>query len=186
MPQPTEISLAELGKISSLSTPNQCLALFRIPIHRELPQSDLTVVLDDIRDPGNLGTLIRLCDWFGVTKLVCSRESADVFNPKVVQATMGSLARVDVQYLDIAGFLKDYDGLVVGTFMDGENLYQSLIAEKMAIVFGNEANGISPAVEKLCKKRIAIPLFGPLKKAESLNVATAAAVVLGEVRRRGN
>lgn len=184
MPEPLRISEAELAKISALTTPNQCLALFRIPVSRNLPESTVTLVLDDVRDPGNLGTIVRLCDWFGITRLVCSPHSADVYNPKVVQATMGSLARVEVSYLELAVFASDYDGEIIGTFMDGENLYESTFTGKLALVLGNEANGISEQIEKLCSRRIAVPRFGPIQKAESLNVATAAAIILGEVSRR--
>ncbi len=184
MPPAIEVSEGELGKISALTTPNQCLAIYRIPSGLNLPKSRITVVLDDIRDPGNLGTIIRLCDWFGVTNLVCSKESADIYNPKVVQATMGSLARVEVSYADLSAYISGFEGEIIGTFMDGENLYESTFTENIAIVLGNEANGISSQIEKRCTRRIAIPRFGPLQKAESLNVATAAAVMLGELRRR--
>lgn len=186
MPDAVAVSDAELGKISALKTPNQCLALFRISDNRNLPESQITVVLDDIRDPGNLGTIIRLCDWFGVSRLVCSRESADVYNPKVVQATMGSLARVEVVYTDLESFIASFDGQVMGTFMDGENIYATHFPNRCAIVLGNEANGISSKIEKLCDSKISIPRFGALQKAESLNVATAAAIVLGEVCRRSD
>ncbi len=186
LPEPEPVFEAELAKISSLTTPNQCLALFQIPVSRDLPDSDTTVLLDDVRDPGNLGTIVRLCDWFGVTRLVCSPHCADVYNPKVVQATMGSLARVEVSYMDLAAFATDFDGEIVGTFMDGESIYDAPVGGKTAIIMGNEANGISHAVEKLCDRKISVPRFGAIQKAESLNVATAAAIILGEVSRRSS
>ncbi len=180
----TGISETELKKISALSSPNNCLAVFHIPETKPVDQTGLIVALDDIRDPGNLGTIIRLCDWFGISELVCSNETADCYNPKVVQATMGSLARVNVSYIDLGDFLKNTELPVFGTFMDGENIYQKKLPETGVVVFGNEANGISSAVEKFMQQRISIPRFGKLQKTESLNVATAAAIILSEFRRR--
>lgn len=173
----------DLKKISALTTPNSCLALFKIPQKREIATSGLIIALDDIRDPGNLGTILRLCDWFGVEQVVCSRETVDIYNPKVVQATMGSISRVNVAYLDLCDYITQTDLNVFGTFMDGENIYKSNLPQEGIIVMGNEANGISEAVEELIKKRIAIPRFGDLQKTESLNVATATAIVLSEFKR---
>lgn len=177
------VSNAELKKMSALSTANNCLAVFRIREERPIDESGLVVALDDIRDPGNLGTIIRLCDWFGISQLVCSNGTADLYNPKVVQSTMGSMARVNVLYTELDEFLKNTKLPVFGTFMDGATLYDEKLPGAGIIVLGNEANGISAEVEKLCKHRIAIPRFGKLQKAESLNVATAAAIVLSEFRR---
>jgi len=173
----------DLKKISALTTPNSCLAVFKIPEEREIATSGLIIALDDIRDPGNLGTILRLCDWFGVEQVVCSRETVDIYNPKVVQATMGSITRVNVAYLDLCDYITQTDLSVFGTFMDGENIYKSNLPQEGIIVMGNEANGISEAVEELIKKRIAIPRFGDLQKTESLNVATATAIVLSEFKR---
>lgn len=177
------ITEAELKKITALTTPNNCLALFKIPQEQEINSDGLVVALDDIRDPGNLGTILRLCDWFGVKDVVCSKETVDIFNPKVVQATMGSITRVNVVYADLQDFLSNAAEPVYGTFMDGENIYQSVLPAKGVIVMGNEANGISPVIEKLCTQRIAIPRFGDLQQTESLNVATATAIILNEFRR---
>lgn len=179
----TLVSDAGLKKITALTTPNNCLALFKIPAQKPVADSGLSVALDDVRDPGNLGTIVRLCDWFGVRQLLCSNETADLYNPKVVQATMGSMARVNVVYLDLPEFLSTSKRQVFGTFMDGRNIYSQKLPANGIIVLGNEANGISPAVEKFCSDRIAIPRFGDLQQAESLNVATAAAIVLSEFRR---
>jgi len=173
----------DLKKISALTTPNSCLAVFKIPQEREIATSGLIIALDDIRDPGNLGTILRLCDWFGVEQVVCSRETVDIYNPKVVQATMGSITRVNVAYLDLCDYITQTDLSVFGTFMDGKNIYKSNLPQEGIIVMGNEANGISEAVEELIKKRIAIPRFGDLQKTESLNVATATAIVLSEFKR---
>lgn len=172
-----------LRKMSALATANDCLAVFRMKEPKSVDWVGLTVVLDDVRDPGNLGTIIRLCDWFGVESLVCSPESADLYNPKVVQATMGSLARVNVQYLPLDEILQNVQMPVYGTVMDGENVYRSSLPENAILVMGNEASGISPEVEKYCTRRISIPRFGDLQKTESLNVATATAVFLSEFRR---
>lgn len=177
------ISEAELKKISALTTPNTCLAVFKIPKAKEIAEKGLIVALDDVRDPGNLGTIIRLCDWFGIETLFCSEESVDVYNPKVVQATMGSISRVNVVYGNLEVFLSQSKLPVFGTFMDGKNIYQEKLPKKGIIIMGNEANGISSAVEKLVSERIAIPRFGNLQVTESLNVATATAIMLSEFKR---
>jgi TrmH family RNA methyltransferase len=177
------ITEAELKKISALTTPNGCLALFVTPEEKPVPNTGLIVALDDVRDPGNLGTIIRLCDWFGIAHLVCSEQCVDVFNPKVVQATMGSLTRVNVVYTDLEAYLAKTKLPVFGTFMDGENIYETALPENGIIVMGNEANGISQAIEGKAGHRISIPRFGDLQQTESLNVATAAAIILSEFRR---
>ena len=177
------ISEAELKKISALATPNSCLAVFKIPKAKEMKESGLILALDDVRDPGNLGTIIRLCDWFGIETLFCSEETVDIYNPKVVQATMGSISRVNVVYGDLENFLIKTKLTVFGTFMDGKNIYQESLPNDGVIVMGNEANGISEAVEKLVTDRIAIPRFGDLQITESLNVATATAIILSEFKR---
>lgn len=177
------ISEAELKKISALTTPNTCLAVFKIPKAKEMIEKGLIVALDDVRDPGNLGTIIRLCDWFGIETLFCTEESVDIYNPKVVQATMGSISRVNVVYGNLESFLSQTKLPVFGTFMDGKNIYQEKLPKEGVIIMGNEANGISPSVEKLVSERIAIPRFGNLQVTESLNVATATAIILSEFKR---
>ena len=178
------ISEAELKKISALTTPNTCLAVFKIPKVKEMVEKGLIVALDDVRDPGNLGTIIRLCDWFGIETLFCSEESVDIYNPKVVQATMGSISRVNVVYGNLETFLSQTKLPVFGTFMDGNNIYQEELPKEGIIIMGNEANGISTSVEKLVSDRIAIPRFGNLQVTESLNVATATAIILSEFKRK--
>lgn len=173
----------ELKKISNLSTANNCLALFQIPAEQPIQNSPITLALDDIRDPGNMGTIIRLCDWFGIRQIVCSEETVDVYNPKVIQATMGSISRVNITYLDLPNYLKDSKVLVYGTFMDGKNVYKEKLASDCILVLGNEANGISKNVEAVITNKLAIPRFGPLQKTESLNVATATAIFLSEFKR---
>ena len=178
------ISEPELKKISALTTPNTCLAVFKIPKVKEMFEKGLIVALDDVRDPGNLGTIIRLCDWFGIETLFCSEESVDIYNPKVVQATMGSISRVNVVYGNLETFLSQTKLPVFGTFMDGNNIYQEELPKEGIIIMGNEANGISTSVEKLVSERIAIPRFGNLQVTESLNVATATAIILSEFKRK--
>ena len=177
------INTNELKKISALTTPNTCLAVFKIPIEKKLEENGLIVALDNVRDPGNLGTIIRLCDWFGITQLICSTETVDIYNPKVVQATMGSIGRVAVFYQDIAAFLKKTQLPVFGTFMEGENVYQKSLPQNGILVMGNEANGISESVSKSITQKLSIPRFGKLQQTESLNVATATAILLSEFKR---
>lgn len=178
------ISDSDLKKISALTTPNTCLAVFKIPKVKDVVEKGLIVALDDVRDPGNLGTIIRLCDWFGIETLFCSEESVDIYNPKVVQATMGSISRVNVVYGNLENFLTNTKLPIFGTFMDGKNIYQEELPKEGIIVMGNEANGISESVEKLVSERIAIPRFGNLQVTESLNVATATAIILSEFKRK--
>jgi TrmH family RNA methyltransferase len=177
-----EVKDDQLKQMSALSTPNDCLAIFKIKPNDEEINANIVLVLDQIQDPGNLGTIIRLCDWFGVEHIVCSLNTVDVYNPKVVQATMGSLSRVHVHYLPLNDFLKSTSLPIYGTFMSGSSIYEEKI-EKGCIVMGNEANGISAAVEKLIAKKISIPRFGKIQKTESLNVAVATTICLNEVFR---
>lgn len=179
----TLITVAELKKISCLTTPNTALAIFKIPISKAEIANELVVALDAVRDPGNLGTIIRLCDWFGVKNLVCSSETVDCYNPKVVQATMGSLKRVNIIYTDLDLFLKETSLPVFGAFMDGQNVYQSNLPKVGVLILGNEANGISKTIEASVTDKISIPRFGDLQATESLNVATAGAILLSEFRR---
>lgn len=177
------VSEKELQSISYLTTANTCLAVFSIPAEKHLPDSHLQVALDAIRDPGNLGTIIRLCDWFGITSILCSADTVDCYNPKVVQASMGSLARVNITYLELDEFLAHVEIPIYGAFMDGNSIYSESLPKKAVLVMGNEANGISPSIERLINKRISIPRFGKLQETESLNVATATAIILSEFKR---
>ena len=174
----------ELKKITKLATPQTALALFKIPQKKQTITEDFIVALDGVRDPGNLGTIIRLCDWFGVKQLLCSKDTVDCYNEKVVQATMGSIARVEVIYGDLAEEISKLDLPVFGTFMNGENIYESSLSSKGILVLGNEANGISDEIKQLSKHQISIPQFGETKNTESLNVATATAILLSEFKRR--
>jgi len=179
----TLVHETDLKKITALATPNTCLAVFKMPIEKEIKNKGIIVALDSIRDPGNLGTILRLCDWFGVEQLLCSKETVDIYNPKVVQATMGSIARVNVNYVDLNAFVLESKLPVFGTFMDGLNIYKSTLPSEGIIIMGNEANGISEELEKVIKNRLSIPRFGDVQKTESLNVATATAIILSEFRR---
>lgn len=177
------ISDAELKKISALTTANDCLAVFKIKEVNSKSSTGLELALDNIKDPGNMGTIIRLCDWFGISKIVCTEETVDIYNPKVVQATMGSLARVEVLYTNLTDYLKTADVAIFGTFMEGKNIYKTELPSQGIIVMGNEANGISAEIESLVTQKISIPRFGNLQQTESLNVATATAVILSEFKR---
>jgi TrmH family RNA methyltransferase len=177
------VSASDLQKMSGLSNANSCLAVFKMSATKPLQTSGLLVALDDVRDPGNLGTIIRLCDWFGVNQLVCSHETVDVYNPKVIQASMGSLARVNIHLVNLPDFLSATTLPVFGTFMDGTSIYQTILPESGILVMGNEANGISNAVSQIISERLAIPKFGELQQTESLNVATATAIALSEFKR---
>ena len=178
------ISEKDLQRISALKTANTALAVFRMPQPKPITESSLVLALDDVRDPGNMGTIIRLCDWFGIEQLICSLETVDCFNPKVVQATMGSLTRVQIVYTDLEAYLEESKLEIYGTFMNGSSIYSEALPKKGIIVMGNEANGISSKIENLVHKKIGIPQFGNFKATESLNVATATAIVLSAFKGR--
>ena len=177
------ITEKELTMISDFSSPNQVIGIFEIPREKELIKTGLTVALDEVNDPGNLGTIIRLCDWFGISQLICSENTVDCFNQKVVQASMGSLGRVTVSYVDLETYLKEEERVIYGTFLNGTNLYKSKLDADAVIVLGNEANGISDPIKNLVHQKITIPQFGSNQRTESLNVATATAIFLSEFRR---
>ena len=178
-----QVSDQELKKISSLKTPNKVLALFKIPLQKKVNSSGLIVVLDTINDPGNLGTIIRLCDWFGVEQLVCSQDTVDCYNSKVVQATMGSLARVSISYLNLSEYLQTVSIPIFIADMDGVNIHKSKLPASAILVMGNEANGVSDRLKQLISNKISIPRYGNSNQVESLNVATATAILLNEFRR---
>ena len=146
----------------------------------------LVLALDRVQDPGNLGTIIRVADWFGIRQIVCAPETADAYSPKVIQSTMGAIARVRPLYMPIEDYLKLYpEAPLFGTFLDGENIYSSKLAAAGLIVMGNEGRGISDNIARLINRRLLIPSYPPgVPTSESLNVATATAVILSEFRRR--
>ncbi|MCF4102368.1 RNA methyltransferase [Gillisia sp. M10.2A] len=181
------INQAELKKISRLKTPQTAVALFKIPEEEKLEIENLVVALDGVRDPGNLGTIIRLCDWFGIKTLICSKDTVDCYNPKVVQATMGSITRVKIVYKDLSAVLEMQEKVpVMGAYLEGENIYTATLPEKGILIMGNEANGISTSVGKYVSQKINIPQYGDSNTTESLNVATATAILLGEFKRQEN
>ena len=179
-----EINDRELQQISFLKTPHQAMVLVRIPQY-SLDMEDMTgglsLYLDQVQDPGNLGTIIRLADWFGMNSVLCGDGCADPYNPKTVQATMGAIIRVKTYMTDETFFQKLSNFPVYGTFLNGEGIYNAPLSKKAVIVFGNESKGISDEVAQYINKRLTIPSFQPLS--ESLNVATAAAIVCYEFRR---
>ena len=179
----------EIEQISGLKTPQGVIAVFKKPItnHQSpITNGELVLALDGIQDPGNLGTIIRTSDWFGIYDIYCSLDTADCYNPKVVQATMGALAHVRIHYVDLSQWLESVQCPIYGTLLEGENMYTKPLAKEGVIVMGNEGNGISPAVRKLITQSILIPSYK--KEAseviESLNVSIATAIVLAEFRRR--
>jgi TrmH family RNA methyltransferase len=183
----SEVSDDELRKLSFLQHPQQVLAVFPIPQSSTLPDPDqLILALDGVQDPGNLGTIIRIADWFGIKTIYCSEDTVDAWNPKVVQATMGSIARINLIYIDLPELLDTLPDSfpVYGTLLDGEDIYQQPLSENGLIIMGNEGNGISEAVRTRINHRLLIPSFSQGDTAESLNVAIATAITCSEFRRR--
>ena len=191
----------ELRKLSFLQHPQEVLAVFEIPLNSQFSipnreatilnskfstlNSNLSLALDGVQDPGNLGTIIRIADWFGIQTIFCSEDTADCYNPKVVQATMGSLAHVHIIYIDLEAFLQSVDCPIYGTLLDGQNIYQQQLSTEGIIVMGNEGNGISPAIRQLVTHKLLIPNYNTSgETAESLNVAIATAITCAEFRRR--
>ncbi|MFD2162916.1 TrmH family RNA methyltransferase [Paradesertivirga mongoliensis] len=179
-----EITAAELKKISTLSTPQDALALIHIPertiTRPESFKGRFTLVLDGIQDPGNLGTIIRTADWFGFKDIICSFDTVDAYNPKVVQATMGSLSRINVYYEDLGAYFSEPNMPVYGALLDGDSVYETRFGKEGYIILGNEGNGISEKVQKRINTAITIPRFG---EAESLNVAVSTAIICSELKR---
>ncbi|UKK60779.1 RNA methyltransferase [Prevotella communis] len=177
-----EVSDEELRRVSFLQHPQRVLALFFIPTESIPSVSSLSLALDDVQDPGNLGTIIRIADWFGIDTIYCSENTADAWSPKVVQATMGSIARVNIIYTDLQELISKAQVPVYGTLLDGQDIYTQELSKEGIIVMGNEGNGISAPIRKLINRRLLIPQFheGP----ESLNVAIATAITCSEFRRR--
>ena len=187
----TEASQAEIKKVSKLVSPQAVIALVSIPetpFKAEALLNTPVLAFESIRDPGNLGTIIRTADWFGVRHIVCSPDSTDLYNSKVVQSTMGAIARVQVHYQEMEALLKSkamQAKTVFGTFMEGKNIYKTSLEPDPLILFGNESHGLSPGLNSYIQHRITIPSFAPLDSgSESLNVASSVAVVCSELRRR--
>ncbi len=188
----TEISEAELKKISSLSTPNKVFAIATQPefsYNKGEIQNELSLILDNINDPGNFGTIIRIADWFGIKNIFCSNESVDLYNPKVVQASMGAIFRVKVHYVDLEAFLPQYSQSesfnIFGTFLEGKNIYNENLSNNGFIIMGSESHGISESLKPFIDKKLYIPNYpGNIKTSESLNISTATAIICSEFRRR--
>lgn len=188
------VKQADLERLSLLRSPRGGIAIFEIPSCEaeadksmaSLPLNNLCLALDGIQDPGNLGTIIRIADWFGIEHIFASLDTADAYAPKVIQATMGAIGRVHIHYVDLPKFLKclDLNTPVFGTFLDGSNIYQQILTKTGIIVMGNEGNGISPAVAQCVTHKLLIPNFPEDRlTSESLNVAVATAIVCAEFRR---
>lgn len=177
----TQISENELRKISFLQNPKDSVALCELKDNVVKNEPKKQLVLDGIQDPGNLGTLIRLADWFGLEQMICSDDTADFYNPKVIQASMGSFTRVNIVYTKLDDFLKNSPNENIGTDMEGEKLYTYKFPEKMNIILGNEGNGMRSETEKYLKTNISVPRFGNYQNTESLNVSVAAAIILGQI-----
>lgn len=177
------ISEAELKKISQLKSPNKVVAIFSFPETKQINENGLILALDAINIPGNLGAIVRLCDWFGIDTLVCSDDTVDCYNSKTIQASMGSLTRVNIHYIDLKQYLTEAKKPIYIADMIGENIYQTKLEKEAILVMGNEANGISDDIRKLAQHQISIPRFGNTQLTESLNVATATAILLSEFKR---
>jgi TrmH family RNA methyltransferase len=179
-----EISLTDLEKISSLKTPQEVIGLVKIPkwplLNYNLLKNKFSLVLDGVQDPGNMGTIIRTADWFGIADIICSDDTVDVYNPKVVQATMGSLARINVHYGDLTTILPQIKLPLFGAMLDGENIYSTNFGNEGLLAMGNEGNGLRPEIQELINKKVTIPRIG---YAESLNVAIATAILCSEIKR---
>ena len=182
-------SRQQMQRMSQFSTAAEVIAVYDIPqltIDADEVRQNLNIILDNVQDPGNLGTIIRLADWFGVKNIFCTCDTVDVYNHKVVQATMGAISHVKVHYCDIEGLLEEFEGLPVwGTFLDGENIYRQEVENRGFVIFGNEGKGISPRLAQHVSRRLLIPAFAQGDEApESLNVGVAAAITISEFRRR--
>lgn len=177
----TEISAAELKKISFLQHPKDSVAVCELKEEIVEKEPDVQLILDGIQDPGNLGTIIRLADWFGISQIICSEDTVDFYNPKVIQASMGSFLRVNMVYKDLENYLADDNQPLIGTDMDGTSFYDYEFPEQFNLVLGNEGNGIRPELENLLTDKITIPRFGKSKATESLNVAMSAGIILGQI-----
>ena len=175
------VDLSQMKSLSHLKTPSNALAVFSIP-NKSLPSNtDFILALDGIQDPGNMGTIIRLCDWFGITELVCSNDTVDCYNPKVVRATMGSLARIGIRYVDLNHWLAEQkDHTIVGASISGQSIYETPMPKRAILVVGNEGQGLSSSVADQLHNEVSIPQYG---KAESLNAAMATGILISEIRR---
>jgi TrmH family RNA methyltransferase len=180
-----QITEPELSRISALSTPQSIVAVVQIPKQTDLNIKKLEcsffLALDGVQDPGNLGTIIRTADWFGLNTILCSMDTADAYNPKVVQASMGSLSRVNIIYTDLGVLFSQINIPVYGAVLDGKSIYETEFGQQGIVLLGNEGNGISKSLQERIQYPITIPRYG---KAESLNVAISASIFCSELRRK--
>jgi len=174
----TFVSNDELSRISSLMSPNNVLAIVKMSQQEVESNTGITLVLEDVNDPGNLGTIIRICDWFGVKQLICSKSTVDCYNSKVVQSAMGSLFRIDIKYIDLDAYLADIDMPIYGAYINGIDVKEQEFPRKAHLVMGNESNGISESLSKYITNKVSVKNIG--NNAESLNVAIATSILLHE------
>jgi TrmH family RNA methyltransferase len=188
------VELGEIEKVSTLESNNAALAVVKQKVTKDLAfeinQDEIVLALDNVRDPGNLGTIIRIADWYGIRKIIASTGTVDLYNPKVISATKGSFTRVNLCYADLEKYLTKTKAPILGAFMTGENVHKLNFPKNGILVMGNESNGITPEIEKLVTQKITIPSYGkiinpdkPFSSAESLNVAIATAVLLDNWKR---
>jgi TrmH family RNA methyltransferase len=174
----TLITNDELLRISNLTSPSNVLAIVKIIQNESEKSHGIKLVLDDVNDPGNLGTIIRVCDWFGVTQIICSKGTVDCYNPKVVQSAMGSLFRIDIKYFNLTTYLANVDTPVYGAYMNGADVKEQELPKQLHLIMGNEANGISESISKYITNKVSVKNIG--NNAESLNVAIATSILLHE------
>lgn len=186
-----EVKSSEIERLSQLKTPQPVIAVYELPCDEALPEDigeQLVLALDRVQDPGNLGTILRIADWFGIATVIAANDTVDCFNPKVVQASMGAIGRVKVHYVDLPdtlGHLRDKGVPVYGTFLDGDNIYSTRLSSSGVIVMGNEGNGVSESVAAIVDRRLYIPSYpADAATVESLNVSMATAITVAEFRRR--
>lgn len=186
-----EVSCDEMRRASLQQAPQGIMGIFHQPRHETdttIPERELCLALDNVQDPGNLGTIIRIADWFGIDNIFCSHGTADAFNPKTVQATMGAIGRVKVHYVDLPSFIETIKekAPLYGTFLDGDNIYEKELTNRGVIIMGNEGNGISEECGRHITERLFIPNYPAGREtSESLNVSVATAIICSEFRRRG-
>lgn len=177
----SQITENELKKLSFLQNPKDSVAVCFLNNETKLEDQNVQLVLDGIQDPGNLGTIIRLADWFGIEQIICSEDTVDFYNPKVIQASMGSFTRVNLVYCNLVNYLSETENINIGTDMEGENIFTFEKPKKFNLILGNEGNGMREETEKLLQKKISIPRFGKSQSTESLNVSIAAGIILGQL-----
>ena len=180
-----KIDRKDLKKMSFLNNPDDHIAIFRSKTPKPIEKNNLIIALESIRDPGNFGSIIRSCEWFGIKDVLCSLDSVDCYNPKVIQSAMGSISRINITYLNLKNYLKSFDGLAMGTALEGKSIYNLVKPnKKIILVFGNEANGISKEILKMTNCNLTIPKFSDNDFPESLNITSSLNIILSEIKRK--